>query len=135
MSSQAQEVYQKLISESKATNILGVKGVAELSLADAAAVFQALSNKIRGTDNAVIRNVMVKNLCLMGEMRNELHSELLSFFKTFPSSYLSLAIVPQFMKAVKNSTSSSAINEVLSIWSKAENNPGLSKAAKQKLAK
>ncbi len=135
MSSQAQEVYQKLISESGATNKLGIKAVAELSSGDVAAVFHAFTNKIREADTSSSRNKMIKILCLISEAKTELHSELFSFFKSFPTSNLSIAVVPQFLKATKNTAAPNRITETLTVWSNADNNKGLVMAAKKQLDK
>jgi len=135
MSSQAQEIYQQLISESKATNTLGIKGIQKLSSADSASVFQAMTNKIRETDTKDIRNEMIKSLCIISESKSELQSELFGFFRTFPTSNLSLAVVPQFIKAIKKSENRNAVTEILTIWSKAENNQRLAKGAEKELAK
>lgn len=135
MSSQAQETYQKLISESEATNGLGVKAISSLNSVDAAAVFQAFTSKIREIDTPNIRNKMIKNLCLICESKIELHSELFSFFRTFPNSNLTMAVVPQFIKATSKTKSPNLIIEILTIWSKVENNQRLANAAKKQLEK
>lgn len=121
MSSQAQEIFLKLVSESKATVRNGLKQIKSLSQAESAAIFTALSSKIKQLDDDAKAGDYLKTIIQMTEDKPDLKSELLAFLSSLPHSILSPAVIPELLKSTKDSTYEASAKELISLWTKSEN--------------
>jgi hypothetical protein len=121
MSSQAQEVFQKLISESKAIVKGGLSSFKTLSNAEAASVFAALGKKIKQIDDGVRTGEYLKTLLGLSEIKTELLSELMQFLDNLPINLITPATVPSLTKCAKGTPYENSAKELIRKWSKSDN--------------
>ncbi len=121
MSSQAQEIYQNLVSESVAFVRKALKEIKGISNADSASIFSSLCSKIKQEDNETKINAYLKTLIQMTEDKKELLSELLAFLDNMSSIVIGPAVIPEIIKATKESTYAETTKSLITKWSKSEN--------------
>ena len=132
MSSQAQEVYQKLVNESKAIVKNGMRDFKNLSVADSASIFTSFCSKIRTEGNGSKIGTYLKTLIQISESKTELLSELIIFLDSTPVNTITPAVIPSLLKVTKETSNDNAAKNLISKWSKSENK-GLAKIAEQNL--
>lgn len=131
MTPAAQEVFQKLTSESKSVIKGAYKQIALLSLAEATSVFEALVLKIRqeetvgGNDGSHL-----SNLFEVTREQPQLKSQLITFLDKFPEKRLPITVLTLSESILKDSHIDS-YKKLMSKWSNSENKI-LSRVAKKK---
>jgi predicted KAP-like P-loop ATPase len=128
MSSNIQELFTKLISESDAIRNKAIEGTKTVSEADSSAIFSSLVIRINEIENIEARDRLIHTLTLVCHERKELLNELLSFLEKFPVQYLSPAVVPQLRFAVKDSKFKDGAEGLIVKWGTSTENKNLAKA-------
>ncbi len=121
MSSNAQSIYQKLLSESTALVRSGISEVKGLSSADATSIFSSMCTKIRQEDDNGKHGAYLKTLIQMVAVQKELISELITFLNDTPVSLITPAIVPELKKAIKKTSFEEAGNKLFNKWGESDN--------------
>ncbi|MHB8580966.1 MAG: KAP family P-loop NTPase fold protein [Ignavibacteriaceae bacterium] len=128
MSSNIQELFTKIISESDTIRNKAIEGTKSVSETDSSAIFSSLVFRINETENTDSRDRLISTLTLLCHERKELLTEVLSFLEKFPVKYLSPAIVPQLRFAVKDSEYNKEAERLISQWGTNMENKNLAKA-------
>lgn len=121
MSSQAQEIYQKLIGESIAIVRIGLKEIKGISNADSVSIFNSICSRIKQEDNLTKRGSYLRTLIQMTEDKKDLITELLSFLGNIPAEFITPAIIPELIKATKDPIYTVPSKSLITQWSKSEN--------------
>lgn len=132
MSSNIQELFTKLISDSDAIMNKGIESTKTISEADANAIFSSLATRINEIENTDARDRLISTLMLLCHERKELLLELLSFLEKFPVQYLSPAVVPKLRSSVKDSKFLNEAERLISQWGANTENKILAKAINKK---
>ncbi len=127
----AQEIIQKLLSDSKAVQAIAHKNLQNLSSSDAASIFEALTQKVRQQEN-LIDNPAFKALFEISREKPELKSQIISFLSHFPESKLPISAAPLTEGLLKDSHAL-ALEQLLKKWSSSTSNKTLAKTINKKL--
>lgn len=115
MSPQAQDVLGKLIHESRAQRQNAVKQCTKLSPADAAAVFEAMSERVMQADDVAAPLDVTFELV---KTRGELLSQLLALLARMPENRVPASATLKLSDAAKGTPSEPAATEQLQKWSR-----------------
>lgn len=132
MSSLAQGVYQKLVSESVSVVRKGLAEFKGISSAETASVFSSLGNKIKQEDDSLKTGKYLKTLVQLSNVRKDLLSELLTYLKDTHVSIITPAIIPELKKATKESSFEESANKLIAQWAESDNKVLAAIAKKQK---
>lgn len=132
MSSSAQSIYQKLVSESVSVVRKGLSDIKGISSAETASIFSSLGKKIRQEDDKVKANNYMKTLVQLAGSQKDLVSELLAFLKDTPDNLVAPAIIPELRKAIKNTAYADSGNKQIAKWAESSNKILAAIAQKQK---
>jgi hypothetical protein len=125
----AQQLLQKLLSESEAVRGNALKEGERLGAADAAAIFEALANRAREEEDHGRDNSALSALISWSKPRTELRLQLISFLMTIPDTALPINFPTQLVLACKSTEAETAAKQLLERWAKSAVNPGLAKTA------
>jgi hypothetical protein len=125
----AQQVLQKLLSESEAVRGNAIKEGERLGAADAAAIFEALANRAREEEDHSRDNSALSALISWSKSRTELRLQLISFLMSIPDTALPINVPTQLVLACKNTEAEMAAKQLVERWAKSAVNPGLAKTA------
>ena len=132
MSPVAQEIFAELMKDSQAARNSGVKKAADLSVADAAAVFESLSQRAQQEEEYGQDNRAFFRLFDWAEVRKELRGELVTLLRRLPEGKLSAVVVPKILSLCAEHESEDAAHELIRKWSNGSNRL-LTEAAKGRL--
>lgn len=121
MSPQAQEVYGLLTAGSSTERNTGLERLSNLSISDAAAIFDVVSNesheKGQTNDGGSYLDILIQ-IC---EKRIELIPQLFMFFKTLQHSKIKTSILPKLISTVEKTPYRQSLIECLKDFSKSDN--------------
>lgn len=132
MSSQAQDLFIKLISDSETIRGLALKEVGTLSDGDSSAIFESLAEKMKNEGEQNGESPTIKRLIDFCGVRNELVSQLLSLIDKLPHQVLPLSITTWLQGISENTSHEPAVNKMIIDWSKSSTNKRLAGIAKRK---
>ncbi len=115
LSPPANEVLQRLLDPNRLRQGLGLDRATELSLPDANAVFQALTERLRRTERIDATSVQPVLLQLV-ERRHELLPQLVQFYEQLPEVKISLDLSPNLARIAHETPSEPAIRGLLARW-------------------
>ncbi|GFZ79791.1 hypothetical protein GCM10011531_07150 [Aquaticitalea lipolytica] len=133
MSSQAQEVFRKLMSDSETIRNSALKLASSISIGDASGIYQSLAEKMTQEGKQKGDTSTLKRLIDFCTVRRELISQLLSLINSMPHQALPLSVATWVEDIVKDSDYEPMGSKLLQVWSTSTSNKGLSRIAKQKI--
>ncbi|SFN53917.1 KAP family P-loop NTPase fold protein [Salegentibacter flavus] len=135
MSSDAQEIFRKLIHRSETIRGTALQASKNISQGDAATVFESLKEKFLQTEEVSGEGSPLKILFDFCKIRTELNSQLLSMLEDQPDSRIPLVAVTQVIEISKTGSHKEKVKELITGWSKSVSNKPLASIAKKKLTK
>ena len=133
MSSQAQELFIKLLNDSETIRSLALKEVRSLSDGDSSAIFESLAERMKNEGEQNGESPTIKRLIDFCNVRNELISQLLSLIDKLPHQVLPLSITTWLQGISENTSHEPTVNKMIKDWSKSSTNKRLAGIAKRKL--
>ena len=133
MSSQAQELFIKLLNDSETIRSLALKEVRSLSDGDSSAIFESLAERMKNEGEQNGESPTIKRLIDFCNVRNELISQLLSLIDKLPHQVLPLSITTWLQGISENTSHELTVNKMIRDWSKSSTNKRLAGIAKRKL--
>jgi hypothetical protein len=133
MSPIAQEIFADLTKDSEAVQNIALRKAADLSLADAVAVFEALSQRAIQEEEFNTTNRSLMRLFDWAQYRPELRGELVALMRRLPDGSIATALIPKLLGLSQGHESENAAYELLEKWSTGSNS-GLAKIAKSRLS-
>ena len=131
MTPKAQDMIQRMLSQSQAVQASAVKEFHLLSSSDASAIFEALTNKVRQGESGSDNTISIKGMFDLVREKAELRSQLITFLQKQPEAALPLTIIPLTETLFKDADKP-ILTELLTKWG-ASANVNLAKVAKKKL--
>ncbi|MBS5978618.1 MAG: P-loop NTPase fold protein [Dysgonamonadaceae bacterium] len=135
MSSNAQEVLNLLLSSSDSVFTAQLSIFRGLPLADSTAIYEEFSSKIKQAEEPKERITLSKRLLELAKNKDELKSEVLTFFENLPAKNISASLIPKIIEIFNEETYQTKLIAILSKWSSQVENKSLSKAADSHLKK
>ena len=132
MSPVAQEIFAELMKDSQAARTSAMNKSVDLSVADAAAVFEALSQRAQQEEEYGHDNRAFSRLFDWTEVRKELRGELVTLLRRLQETKLSMIAVPKILSLCDGHESEAAAYELIRKWSNGSNKQ-LAEAAKGRL--
>lgn len=129
----AQDVFRKLLSEAQAVVGIGLKESKTLSQGDASAIFEAFGEKIKEETTHDGDKSALKKLFDFTKQRPELTSQLISYVERMPEKILPFRIVTWLQEITKDTEYSRVTNDLITKWSKSQENQPLAQICTQKL--
>jgi len=133
MSPAAQEVFRKITADGETVTNLGIEESKTLSIGDASAVFEALTEKINQQDKQTGDNPILKRLFNFCGIRKELVSQILIFVEKLPEQILPIPVTTWLVEVTKNTAYAGNAKKLLTKWSKNTTNTNLAKVCAAKL--
>jgi len=134
MSPLAQEVMAGLLKESQAIRDNALKKAVDLSVADAAAVFEALSQRAQQEEEYGPGNQALDRLFDWATTRKELRGELVILLRRLPENAISAVLVPKVLNLCKDHETEEAAYSLIGKWANSSNRR-LAEMAKGRLNK
>lgn len=119
MTPKAQDIIQKLLSESEAVQKIAISNLPSLSSSEAASIFEALTQKVRQEEN-LSNSKAFKALFELSREKTELKSQIITFLTKYPDHKLPLVAVTLTEGLLKDSNQES-LNQLFTSWSKSSN--------------
>lgn len=135
MSSKAQEILNKLFSQSDAVFNSQLSTFKDLSLADSTAIYEEFTSKLKQEEKPKERLILLKRLIDLAENKEELKSEVLVFFENFPTKNIGYSIVPKLVAVFNNTGYANKLNKLFEKWRDQTENSHLTKAVEKELKK
>lgn len=135
MSSQAQEIFRKLMNDAESIKNVALRDSVSLSPADASAIFETLSEKVKYEGKQVGESSPLKRLADFCEVRKELISQFLVMLEKLPHQTLPISAVTWVTSLTSESEHVQFGKKILRSWSESTTNKNLAKIAKRKLGK
>jgi len=135
MSSQAQDVFRKLLNDAESIKNVALREAKSLSPGDASAIFETLSEKVKHDGKQTGDSPPLKKLVDFCEVRKELISQFLGMVEKLPHQSLPISVVTWITSLTSESEHEQVGNKILNGWSESTTNKNLSKIAKRKLSK
>jgi hypothetical protein len=120
MTPKAQEVIQKLLSESQGFQIAGAKEISNLSMSEASSIFEALTQRVRQEETVSGENAAFKGLFELARAKADLKSQIITFLQTFPDHRLPLNAITLSEGLLKDNELTT-LRAFLTKWSKSTN--------------
>lgn len=133
MSSQAQEVFRKLLNDAESVKNVALRDAASLNRGDASAIFETLSEKVKYEDKQTGEASPLKRLVDFCEVRKELISQFLGMVEKLPHQSLPISAVTWITTLTSDSEHKQVGNKIIKGWSESITNKNLAKIAKRKL--
>lgn len=133
MSSQAQEIFRKLMNDAESIKNVALRDSVSLSPADASAIFETLSEKVKYEGKQVGESSPLKRLADFCEVRKELISQFLVMLEKLPHQTLPISAVTWVTSLTSESEHVQFGKKILRSWSESTTNKNLAKIAKRKL--
>lgn len=129
LSPEAQKCLTLLEQPGEAVQPLGLKAAKDLSAADAAAIYQVLSEQVHQVEDLCGDDDVLKRLCKYVEARPELAGQLVTLIRNLPENGLPISLPPAFAAACKNSPVADTAAQIIESWTHNDQNARLAKAA------
>lgn len=120
LSPAASEVLNRLLDAQPVTQALGLSRSTSLSLADASALFESLSKRVRQAETLDDPQSPHKILLQLMGHRRELLPQLVALLGTLPEQKIILSIPGQLYEAANGTSSSEAARALLERWAKSQ---------------
>jgi len=133
LSPTAREVLARLTDRSESERIVGARKTAELSSADAAAIFQTLANRVRREEDLGADDSPLDPLYRLVEKRKELAVQLIELLGSIPEPRLTVGIPVRLRRLVGDTPAAPPANALLERWASSSENPQLATSAKSVL--
>lgn len=130
LSPAAVDVLTRLLDVQPATQAVGFARSANLSFADASAIFEALAKRVRQAETLSGANSPHKILFQLITYRRELLPQLIALLGTLPEQKIILAIPAQLYEIARSTESTQAAQELVGRWSRSSS-PHLKEPASQ----
>lgn len=129
----AQDIFIKLINDSEATREAGLKASSGMTDGDSAAIFEALTNRIKLEEDTNKNIPNFKTLIGFCQIRKEQLSQLFIFLNTLPDTMISVAIIPILKEVAKdNADYKDSVDKLFTKWKKSSTNTKLSNLLNRK---
>jgi hypothetical protein len=132
MSPAAQESLTQLLHESEAVRKVAVRQAGQLSPGDAAAVFQALVDRVAHTEDLTSYDTPLRAMFDWVRARPELRGQLVSALSRLPEPALPPSVIPLLQSVIVRSDVASAGEQLLERWSRSTANKVLAAAAQRR---
>ncbi len=133
MSSQAQDLYIKILNDSETIRSLALKESSSLSEGDSSAIFESLADKMKNEGEQSGESPTIKRLIDFCSARKELISQLLSLIDKLPHQVLSLSITTWLQEIAEGTSHQPTVIKMIQNWSLSSTNKRLAGIAKRKL--
>lgn len=133
MSPQAQELLIHLINESEAIRNRALKSASLVSQVDAAAVFDALSERVRQEEDLGNEHSSLMRILDLVGARGELKAQLITVLMRLPEGKIPVQIVPIFIGMVQGTEVASSAYKLIQQWSQSASNRALATVAARRL--
>jgi KAP family P-loop domain len=133
MTPHAQEMLSKLLQESEAVRNSALKKAGELSLGDAAAVFQALTEKVREEEDLGDELSAFNRLYDWVNSRPELFNQFVAFVRELPEMLLPPTIALRLEKLGKEREAIELVKELFQQWNASPGSSPVKAAARKRL--
>ena len=133
MSSQAQDLYIKILNDSETIRSLAIKESSSLSEGDSSAIFESLADKMKNEGEQSGESPTIKRLIDFCNARKELISQLLSLIDKLPHQVLSLSITTWLQEISEGTSHQPTVIKMIQNWSLSSTNKRLAGIAKRKL--
>jgi len=133
MSSQAQEVFRKLLSDSEAIRNSALVEAKSISVGDASSIFESLTEKLKREDKQTGDTPTLKRIVDFCSVRNELISQLLSFIEKLPHHILPISSITWILEVTEGTSYKQIALRILNVWSSSTTNKHLATIAAKKL--
>jgi hypothetical protein len=130
LSPYAQEVLQKLLHDSEAQRRVARKEAAKLSPADAAAVLEALCDRVGREDAPDLERPPLASLFVLADAVTDLRGQVVTFFSQLPEPRIPLGLPMKLAGLASGSALIPATRQVLERWAAGKANAPLAGAAK-----
>jgi hypothetical protein len=131
----AQEALNQLLHDSEAIRGVALKNAPSLSPSDAAAVFEALTNRSRQEEDPGAEQSAFNRLFDLAGVRPELRGQMIHFLGRSPEQSLPLTVVSKLVLLCQGTDADPAATALLDQWSKNTSNAELATAAKARLTR
>jgi predicted KAP-like P-loop ATPase len=131
MTPKAQEVIQKLLSDSQSFRTTAPAAITTLSSSEAASIFEALVQKIRQEERSSSDSRAFSGLFEIVRVKRDLKSQLITFLTNFPENNLPLSVATLTESILKDSDQQ-ALTALFTKWSTSPNKK-LASVVKKKL--
>lgn len=121
MTPEAQEALTKLLGATAAERMMVLTRASQLSLADAAAVFEALARRARQAEALSMTDPPLPRIFEWVEKRPELFGEFVTFLRSLPESSVPFGISPQVARLASDPERKGAVVQLLQQWSGSAN--------------
>lgn len=129
MTPKAQEILNQILHESEATQKLGFKNSKDLNNAEAATIFETLSERAKQENNLSSEFSAFRKILTFIENRSELFSQYIAFLDTIPVDKIPISILPKFAALAKINSQKSLVITTLDKWAKYKPQSRISKAS------
>jgi hypothetical protein len=133
MSSQAQEVFRKLLSDSEAIRNSALVEAKSISVGDASSIFESLTEKLKREEKQTGDTPTLKRIVDFCSIRNELISQLLSFIEKLPHHILPISSITWILEVTEGTNYKQIALKILNVWSTSITNKHLATIAAKKL--
>ncbi|MBE9044309.1 hypothetical protein IQ255_07820 [Pleurocapsales cyanobacterium LEGE 10410] len=135
MTPKAQEILTQILHESEATQKLGFKNSKNLNNAEAATIFETLSERAKQENNLGSEFSAFRKILTFTQNRVELFSQYIAFLDTIPIDKIPISILPKFAALAKETTHKYLVVTTLEKWSKHNPQSRISRASSTQLNK
>lgn len=116
MSPEAQNALEKLLGATVAERTLVISRAAQVSPSDAAAVFEALTNRVRVTETLGMSEGPLPRLIDWVEARGELYGELMTFLRSLPDTSVPFGVAPRLVQLASLPERKQPLAQLLGQW-------------------
>jgi predicted KAP-like P-loop ATPase len=133
MTPATQDIFIKLINDSEATREAGLKAVTAISEGDSAAIFEALTIRIKIEEDTSKNIPNFKTLIGFCQIRKEQLSQLFIFLDTLPDTMFSVAVIPSLNEVAKDNVDyKDSVEKLFNKWKKSSSNKKLANLLNRK---
>jgi KAP family P-loop domain len=135
LSAPAQRILQKLLNESEAIRLNGLKEGERLNAADSAAIFEALANRTREEEDHSHDNSALLLLIEWARVRTHLRFELLLVLGSLAENAIPINVPARLVLLAQDAETKTAIRELLQRWSRSTSSAALAKTAQTAISR
>jgi hypothetical protein len=135
LSPAAQEVLRGLLQEGKVMRQSALKQAEGLNAADAAAIFEDLTARIRREDDASVRDRLLSVVFELVGAQKEMAAQIVLFLQGLPDSSIPPSVVPKLQLACEGTDAIKAAVLLIRKWASESANPVLKQAAQTAVKK
>ena len=133
MSPLAQQLLAELLSDSDAMRQTAVQKAKDLNPADASAIFEALSERIRQDDDPGAEDSALHRAFDWIGARSELYGQMITLLGSLPDSAFPPSVAPRVLRMASDDEQAKLARGLLQRWSQSSGSQSLKRAAAQTL--